>query len=460
LVGASGFLKIRSRLGENSDIFFLAKSCLFGGAPMAYRFADCDGVLTEFGGLMCFRDLWRGLGMHLKINELLPNPRKSKSILRRQQQKFEGLLFGFLCEADCLDDMNHLNKDQGFLAATNSQGFGARIYGSFLRQFNDWQVRQLNELLMKMAFEVRLKLFPNDRDFILDIDSTTHEQYGRKMEGCNYNYDNIWGLDSIQAYDQYGLQYWMQLREGATFTANSAPTIIAKVFSGKPRSMNRFLRADSGYCNHDVFRECADHNVGFVIAGRANMYDPLSSRVRNWRPAKDLTFFDGRKCDIGTTFYYQAQGRETIRVVLLRARKKQPDLFDKDPYDYRAWFTNTGDHEFSWEEVIGFYNGRGNSENLIRELKNGFDIHHFPCLSLRANKIYGLIAAFAYNLMRMASLTYTKSKFHFSKKIRQRLIRIAALVVKKSRYLIIRMNNHRRKEVEDWFTRIKYQLTG
>ncbi|MBP9706169.1 MAG: transposase [Oligoflexales bacterium] len=64
-----------------------------------------------------------------------------------------------------------------------------------------------------------------------------------------------------------------------------------------------------------------------------------------------------------------------------------------------------------------FYKKRGNAENFIRELKNGFDIQHFPCLKLNANKAYGLLAAFAYNLMRFSSWTLGCKTPRFSNKV-------------------------------------------
>jgi hypothetical protein len=44
--------------------------------------------------------------------------------------------------------------------------------------------------------------------------------------------------------------------------------------------------------------------------------------------------------------------------------------------------------------VIEFYRKRGNAENYIREDKYGFDLKHYPCLKLIANKAYGLISEF------------------------------------------------------------------
>ena len=49
-------------------------------------------------------------------------------------------------------------------------------------------------------------------------------------------------------------------------------------------------------------------------------------------------------------------------------------------------------------------------------LKNGIDLHHFPCQKLDANRVYGTIAAFAYNFMRFMSLVTRPGKIEFAKK--------------------------------------------
>ncbi len=69
-----------------------------------------------------------------------------------------------------------------------------------------------------------------------------------------------------------------------------------------------------------------------------------------------------------------------MRVVFIRAKKFQPTLFER--YDYHAWVTNMGEREMNNEKLIDFYKKRGNAENFICELENGFNMHHFPCQSL------------------------------------------------------------------------------
>ena len=72
-------------------------------------------------------------------------------------------------------------------------------------------------------------------------------------------------------------------------------------------------------------------------------------------------------------------------------------------------------------KIVEFYRARGHcAENMIRELKNGFDLKHFPCQKLAANKAYGLIAAFAHNVVRFLSFVENPKKQHFSKLIPQR----------------------------------------
>lgn len=415
------------------------------------------GDFTSLGGLVIFEELINKLELRKKIFDFLPG-RKGRC-KQRNFHKFRQMMLGFVAGADCLEDMNKLSDDPGFRALCGKDFYVAGTYGNMLRKFEPWQIRRLNETLATTALKLRRKLFKDDRNFILDIDSTDHRQYGKKMEGVRYSgYKGYNCLDSLQAFDQYGFQYWMEVREGATFTANNASTVIERVFRQVPKNMWRFLRADSGYCNFDVMRACAENNVSFVIAMRANMYEPHIKSVCHWRRAKHVFFRDGRECEIGSTIYIAKRNpRETLRVVMIRALKKNPGMFE-DRYDYRAWVTNISEHEMKNEDLILFYRKRGNAENMIRELKNGYDIHHFPCEKLIANKAYGLMAAFAYNLMRMQAWNIEGDIPRFSKLIRFRMVNIAGQVVRKARRVIIRISQHRHKEVESWIKQIKYQF--
>lgn len=422
---------------------------------MGIKLEAARGDFTSLGGLTIFGELFDRLDLKSKLYPYFPGAKKA-ALVNRNYQKFRNMALGFVAGAECLEDMVTLNQDPGFVAICKNQTFQSNTYGEFLRSFEPWQLRQINEVLAATALKIRRRMFADERRFILDIDSTDHRQYGFKIEGAAFNHKHNWGLDSLQAFDQFGFQYWMEVREGNSFTANNAPYAIEKIFAHVPKDMSRYLRADSGFCNHAVLQACIQRNIDFVITMRATMYEPLLPRVTHWHPAQKSSF-RGRACEIGSTIYYPEGFTRAMRVVFIRARKTQPNLFE-DKYDYAAWVTSIGEREMNDENLVCFYKKRGNAENFIRELKNGFDIHHFPCLKMIANKAYGLIAAFAYNLMRHAAWTLDNKTPRFSKMMRFRMVYLAGQVVRKARSWIIRLNPNHYKEVINWLNNLKLKF--
>ena len=47
---------------------------------------------------------------------------------------------------------------------------------------------------------------------------------------------------------------------------------------------------------------------------------------------------------------------------------------------------------------------KGGKEQLFKEVLHGLDLHHLPCESLTANRMFYAIAALAYNLMATVKL--------------------------------------------------------
>ncbi|MBF0440576.1 MAG: transposase [Oligoflexales bacterium] len=156
-----------------------------------------------------------------------------------------------------------------------------------MRSFNLYNCKQLNHSLIDMCYQLRRSLLPRQERIIIDFDSTSHEQHGKKMEGVAHNYKGIWGLDSINAFDEYGLQYWHDVRPGNTYTSNGVTEIIHEIFNRMPKTkaykhVKRYARADSGFCNSDFFGACGIKEVNFVVAMKENIYGPLIKNVKNW----------------------------------------------------------------------------------------------------------------------------------------------------------------------------------
>lgn len=420
----------------------------------AIKIESTDKELSARGGIFLFEELSRSVGVEDLITPHLP--RYKIATAQSPSSKFMALMMGLVSGADSLDDMDRLAADEAFAAVVGGVN-AANTYGEYLRLFSKINCKGIQLSLTDLSLKLRRALFPEAKGFILDVDSTDHEQHGKKIEGVEWNYKGHWCLDSLQAYDQYGFQYWMDVRPGATFTSNGSSELIHQVFKKVPKKLKRYLRADSGSCNVDFFNAASAAETLFVCAMRENMSKPLIRRVKTWRSSKRLKFRDGRSVELGRTIYMPVGCQKMLHVVFMRALKageQHKSLFKDSDYDYQAFVTSIGEHEMTNEGLIEFYRGRGNAENFIKESKYAFDLKHFPCQSMMANKIYGLIAAYAYNLVRAMAFIESPKRPHFSKVIRFRMVNLACQVVRHARSVTFRFNNKVFTEVNRWLTQI------
>jgi glutaredoxin-related protein len=222
------------------------------------------------------------------------------------------------------------------------------------------------------------------------------------------------------------------------------------------------VRADSGYCKIAFLNACTAKNAQFTVCMRKLMYQPLIRKITHWQAQdindpKRLKFAGGRECEIGEAVYRSPNSPFPMRAVIMRAVKvgREDQLIKGDAdYDYRGWISNMSD-TVEAEDVIKFYRGRGHAENSIRELKNGMDLHHYPCQKLLANKAYALIAALAYNLMRFIALKDNHQKPQFAKAIRFRFVHLPCQIVRHAGEVIFRLMTHHYKEIAYWLDYIK-----
>ena len=403
-------------------------------------------ALSANGGLIFLNQLIEQLDLETKLSNFLPVKKKERGIT--SFTKFKSGLMSFASGSDCIDDLNELREEALFKELCLG-GISARAMGDFLRSFSSMSLENLGNELSDIALNLRMRTHPDDLDFILTMDSTPHEQTGQKMEGVKWNYKNLWCLDSQNAYDQFGYSYGFELRPGNTFSAEGSEVMIRKIFKKIPKNMKRYFRADSAYGRVSVYNELINANVNFAIVLRENLGRHVRKMLLNQHSMKWLKtrtiFFDSNECETACGLYPikdLAGGKRYLRVIFIRAKKKgvQLSLLDnlEDGYEYYSIITNMDRSEKSDEEIIEFYRGRANAENFIREQKNGYDFHHFPCKKLSANKAYGLIGTIAYNMMRNLSFYLVKGGC-FAKKIRNKLIKLPCLVVRHARRLTVRL---------------------
>jgi hypothetical protein len=366
------------------------------------------------------------------------------------------MLSGFLHAHDSIDDGEEFDEDPGVESVLGELP-KPRAQGDWLRSFTEQNIKDLKKFLHFQAMQYRRRI-ANGRPVTFDMDSTSHVQHGEKMEGLAWNYKQEWCLDSLVTFDEAGLAHSMQLRPGNTFSSDGASLQLEEITSGLTFKDEKYFRADSAFCNEEVLRTCLRLGHRFTITAHENMnWNEGKNQITNWTPwvysMDDQVRAEKRKkplpeCEVGH-YLYQPKWSDSIRFTVVVVRTKSIDLsLLANEWDCYAVMTNFSLYNHTDQQIIEHHQKRGNGENFIREEKYNFDLKHFPCQSLKANHVYGLLALVAHNFLRTIAVLDRPDKPHFSKKLRRKFLFIPGRLIRHARTLRMKIPERYQKEVD------------
>jgi hypothetical protein len=464
------------------------------------KLSSTKDQLTMAAGLGTMIELFDQTELKNQFISCLPERTSHRSV--GSYQMALTLMAAFLYGYDCLEDLDHFRNDPKLSELFGNPIAAARTHGDFLRDFDEVHLKKLNEFLNLMSrhiyeqMQLQLPEKFKPKKLIIDVDSTSHEQHGEKMEGLAFNYKNEWCLDSQVSFNQIGLCHGFQLRPGNTKSGVNAESLIRQSFvDGKKQverkfKFNDFFRADSAYCKQDVIKTLVELGVLFTLTahdGTTNWKELLENTGVTWsewvysQEELDRTAIKEKelpKIEL-TRMYWIPKWSEKDESKLvfpilvkrtwnkdkeieLEKKGRQVSLFHdegfkhEDPWDYYAIvtnfpldlstdklvensITNEKTKRYTIQEVFQHHQKRGNAENFIKEEKYGYDLKHFPCLKLNANYAYGLLAMVAHNILRWVAIMTKPEKPHFSKKLRKHFIFIPGKIVHHARQVFLKI---------------------
>jgi len=147
----------------------------------------------------------------------------------------------------------------------------------------------------------------------------------------------------------------------------------------------------------------------------------------------------GTDREIAETVHAMNRGHSAFRMIVLRWRERQGDLF-KGSYHYHCLATNMVGE--SPEQVIWKYNGRAQIENHIKEIKSGFGMEWMPSGDFGANAVYFGIGILTYNLFIGQKLLTMPEEWMTKtiKTVRWLLVQVGGKLVSRSRRMILRIS--------------------
>ena len=309
-------------------------------------------------------------------------------------------------------------------------------------------------------------------DRIVDIDSTYHVHYGDLIEGVRWNYKNEWSLESQSAFSNFGLCHHAWLRSGNTKSGTDADKMIKNIFSDSRSQVERkreakdFTRMDSAFCNQNTIKSCLESGIFFTItANKATTFwhQLMTEQGIDWKPwdysEEELKKFEKTgtyppQIELGRIWWKPSWGEDKLMFPIIikrtwksfcklqeKAKSEEAQLYhsqsteEQGGWDHYAVVTNLDLSQHSYQEVMLHHQGRASSENMNKEIKNGYKLNNFPCRALLANQAWYMFAMIAHNLLRIVSLMDDPNHPKMAKKIRRKFINFPAKFYARSKQL-------------------------
>ena len=349
------------------------------------------------------------------------------------------IAYNLLTGGDCLEDLELLRQDEGFLDALGAKRIpDPTTAGDFCRRFDEaavWTLMDAINQTRKTLWALQPPEFFGRA--ILDADGTMAPTTGGCKQGMNISYDGQWGYHPlVVSLANTKEPLFLVNRSGNRPSHEGAHLCFDKsiVLCREAGFKAILLRGDTDFSQtQHLDRWDAQKDVKFLfgidamknLQARAEALPPAAWKKLD-RPAKYQVRTQRRTCpenvkepiikerefknlrlvreDVAEFAYQPTACRQAYRVVVVRknlsVEKGERKLFD----DVRYFFYITNLSRESPQEIVLLANDRCQQENLIEQLKNGTHALNMPVDNLISNWAYMVMAALAWNLKAWLAL--------------------------------------------------------
>ena len=394
-------------------------------------------TVTSDGGLLVYRELDEALQLTHMAFEVLNETRTGLNTQHHLQALLRQSVYSRLAGYEDVNDADRLCQDptmrkvvggraRKHLAASTSE-MGRVETQTLSTRENLRALIDLSGKWIERAHQHR-KL---DR-IVLDMDSSVSETYG-EQEGSAYNgHFGCTCYHPLFVFNQFGDLERALLRRGNCHSAKFWRCVLQPVVQRyRQRDVPKFFRGDAAFAKPALFRLLEAESFHYVIRLKANpvLQEKIAPFIR--RPVGRTSH---QPKVFHVAFRYQAQSWKQARRVVVRIAWHAGELFA------RVGFVVTN---LAWspERVMCFYDQRGTAEQWIKAGKQALKWTKLSFRRFKNNQVRLQLFALAYNLGNfLRDLALPRSVKHWSlTTLREKLIKIGAKVVERSRYVTFQL---------------------
>lgn len=400
--------------------------------------------VSGWGGLVVLFRYFDRLGVRQYLEQGLPDGRTSPNQIGVVDMAMQ-LMASILTGGSRFSHAARIAADPVMITMLGAKRLGdpmtlTRYFGGFVQS----QSEHLHKTLQSLVIQ---RLISHRTDDVLDLDSTVFTRCG-EQEGAERGYNpsrrgrrSHHPLLALLSESKCILHSW--LRSGNASTLRGAKEFYLEIAGCLPVGFSiRALRADSGFCSTEFFDTLEAHKTPYAIAMK------MSKPVQRWSAALPEWICVQPGLEVAEGMYHPHYWEAPRRVVVIRKqirRQVKGVLFEIVDWQYHAIVTTLSSPAI---DVWRFYNGRGDCENRIKELKYDFNGDGFCLQSFNGTEAVFRLNCFLFNLVSdfkrvvLHDLTLTLST------IRSKVFVVGVLLGSRGRNKVLRLGLTRRWKQE------------
>jgi hypothetical protein len=371
---------------------------------------SADGrQVSSDGGVILLRQMDDRLGLTDRMAALLGDARDPSRVRHSRREQIRQRVYQICMGYEDCNDGDWLRHDPAFQFACDSEGRPISSQPTLSRFENAVTGRELNRLWREFERDYVDGLDPETDLVVLDIDGTDDETHGDQQLSFFHGFYDHHMFHPLLVFDALsGQLITALLRPGRAHAAKGATSILTRLIRAIRRRCPRaqiLVRGDSAFAMPKLIERLEELNaelgdVEYVIgvAKNARLLD-LAAPLR----ASAAEQFDDRQQFVRrfTWLSYASKSWPSQRAVICKVEHSSRG---ENPR-----FVVTTLSEFSPGLIYDVaYCARGQSENLIKDLKNALCADRLSCHRFVANAFRLLLHAIAYRLMHALRTTVAR----------------------------------------------------
>ncbi len=405
---------------------------------LPFKLERTEEKVTARSGLALYGEFMKGVGLEEMVDGHMPRTGSGRGY--RAMSYIEPLSMMLYGGGEAIEEVREIRGDHPLREAIQMEKIPCcSAIGDWLRRMGERGgiegMERVNDGVVKKVLRRE-----DRKGYTLMADPTVIEAGKRE---ARMTYLGVKGYRPVVAsLKENGLAIAYEFREGNV--NGDGVKILKKAFRkmrqvGKGKKIEEVL-LDSEYYSYEVMDYLDGQKVRWaIVVDQDEAVRRLIKEIREEEWGGYETEDEIRTDrEIAETVHAMNRGRSAFRVIVLRWRERQGDLF-KGSYHYHCIATSMVKE--SPKEVVWKYNGRGQIENHIKEIKSGFGMEWMPSGDFGANAIYFGIGILTYNLfIGQKLLTMPEPwKTKTIKTVRWLLVEVGGKVVSRGRRTILRI---------------------